>query len=90
MTAEEFVEKWSAADQSETAASKPHFEDLCRLLGVPTPIEADPAGTDYAAEKYVIPAGAASKGSKGHGSFVDVWRRGCFIWEYKRKGTRDT
>ena len=28
---------------------------------------------------------AASKGSKGEGGFVDVWKRGCFAWEYKRK-----
>ena len=58
----------------------------CRPLLRPIP----PAQSPTPTEKYVIPAGAASKGSKGHGSFVDVWRRGCFIWEYKRKGTRDT
>ena len=29
---------------------------------------------------------AASKGSKGDGTgFVDVWKRGFFAWEYKRK-----
>jgi len=28
---------------------------------------------------------AASKGSKGEGGFVDVWKRGYFAWEYKRK-----
>ena len=25
------------------------------------------------------------KGSKGEGGFVDVWKRGYFAWEYKRK-----
>jgi hypothetical protein len=27
---------------------------------------------------------SASKGSKGEGGFVDVWKRGCFAWEYDR------
>ena len=88
LTAEQFVAKWSAVEQSE-AVSREHFVDLCRLLGQPTPTEADPAGTDYAFEKHVVPTAAASKGSKGFGGYVDVWKRGCFIWEYKRKGTKD-
>jgi len=29
--------------------------------------------------------GVASKGSRGEGGFVDVWKRGCFAWEYRRK-----
>ncbi len=29
--------------------------------------------------------GVASKGSRGEGGFVDVWKHGCFAWEYKRK-----
>src|SRR5438046_519606 len=29
--------------------------------------------------------GAASKSSKGDFGFVDVWKRGCFAWEYKGK-----
>ncbi|HXE52333.1 MAG TPA: hypothetical protein VN541_04925 [Tepidisphaeraceae bacterium] len=31
--AQRFVEKWSASDLSERAASHEHFIDLCRLLG---------------------------------------------------------
>src|SRR6266545_4730306 len=46
------------------------------MLGVPTPNEADPSGQDYAFEK-----GAEKVG--GGGGFADVWKRGCFAWEYK-------
>jgi hypothetical protein len=31
--AERFVEKWSASELSERAASHEHFIDLCRLIG---------------------------------------------------------
>jgi len=85
MTPEEFVEKWSKAQLSERAASHEHFLDLCRLLGQPTPAQADSTGEDYCFEKHVKVVGAASKGSKGDTGFVDVWKRGFFAWEYKRK-----
>ncbi len=55
-----------------------HFIDLCRLLGEPTPTEADPTGTWYAFEK-----GAEKLG--GGDGFADVWKRGFFAWEYKGK-----
>ena len=37
----------------EKAASQEHFIDLCRMLGEPTPNEADPTGTTYAFVKAV-------------------------------------
>jgi hypothetical protein len=80
--AERFVEKWSASDLSERAASQEHFIDLCRLLGQPTPAEADPTGKDYCFEKPVKVTQAASKGSKGDSGFG---KRRCFAREYKRK-----
>src|SRR5579864_3217767 len=83
--AERFVEKWQGVELSERAASHEHFIDLCRLVGQPTPAEADPMGQDYCFEKPVKVTLAASKGSKGEGGFVDVWKRGCFAWEYNRK-----
>lgn len=85
--AERFVQKWSAADLSERAASQEHFIDLCRLLENPTSAEADPKGQNYCFEKAVKVTQAASKGSKGDSGFVDVWKGGCFAWEYKRNGT---
>jgi hypothetical protein len=81
-----FVEKWSGVELSERAASHEHFIDLCRLLGHPTPAESDPTGSEFTFEKPVKVTAAASKGSKGDGTgFVDVWKRGFFAWEYKRK-----
>jgi hypothetical protein len=86
MTPQVFVDKWSRAELSEKAASHEHFIDLCQLLGQPTPASADATGEDYGFEKHVKVVGAASKGSKGEGGFVDVWKRGHFAWEYKQKG----
>jgi hypothetical protein len=83
--AERFVEKWSASELSERAASHEHFIELRRLIGQPAPAEADPTGTDYCFEKAVKVTQAAAKGSKGEKGFVDVWKRGFFAWEHKRK-----
>jgi hypothetical protein len=66
-------------------ASHEHFIDLCNLDRQPTPAQADPTGQDYCFEKPVKVTLAASKGSKGEGGVVDVWKRGCFSGEYKRK-----
>ena len=43
MTAAEFKTKWSRYQGKESAAHQEHFIDLCRLLGQPTPVEADPS-----------------------------------------------
>jgi type II restriction/modification system DNA methylase subunit YeeA len=78
MTPADFALKWMGSTQTERAASQEHFIDLCRMLGVPTPNEADPTGRDYAFEK------GAEKVGGGDG-FADVWKRGHFAWEYKGK-----
>lgn len=78
MTPNEFASKWRGSKRSERAAAQEHFIDLCRMLAVPTPNEADPSGDSYAFEKGV------EKTSGGDG-FADVWRRGFFAWEYKGK-----
>ena len=78
MSLTDFTAKWAATTRTERAASQEHFIDLCRLLGQPTPNEADPTGGFYAFEK-----GTAKTG--GGDGFADVWRRGCFAWEYKGK-----
>ena len=51
MTPAEFALKWTGSTQTERAASQEHFIDLCRMLGVPTPNEADPTGRDYASRR---------------------------------------
>ena len=60
----------------ERSASKEHVIDLSHLLGEPTPAEADPAGEWYCFERD------ARKDTGGDG-WADVWKRGCFAWEYK-------
>ena len=78
LTPAEFVKKWAGNTRTERAASQEHFIDLCRMLGVQTPNEADPTGDEYAFEK------GAEKSAGGDG-FADVWKRGHFAWEYKGK-----
>jgi hypothetical protein len=71
-----FVARWQAARLTERSAAQSHFADLCRLLGQPTPTEADPTGDWYTFEK------GAAKTTGGQG-WADVWRRGAFAVEYK-------
>ncbi len=78
MTPRDFITKWSASELNERSAAQEHFIDLCRLLGEPTPIEADPKGDFYCFER------GAYKDS-GRGGYADVWKRGFFAWEYKRR-----
>ncbi len=76
LTPQDFYHKWRAADLKERSAAQSHFIDICRLVGEKTPAEADPHG-----DWYTFEAGA-SKVSGGEG-YADVWKRGCFAWEYK-------
>ena len=76
MTPDEFIAKWQASELKESQASQSHFNDLCRMLGEPTPIEADPTGESYCFER------GAQKDS-GEGGWADVWKRNHFGWEYK-------
>jgi len=78
MDAAQFAAKWARNTRPEKAAAQSHFNDLCELMGVPTPNEADPDGEWYAFEK-----GAKKLG--GEDGFADVWKRGFFAWEYKGK-----
>lgn len=78
MTPQEFISKWRATELKERSASQSHFNDICRLLGVDDPVTADPKGEWFAFEK------GATKTTGGEG-WADVWRHGCFAWEYKGK-----
>ena len=75
MTPREFVEKWRTGGD-ERRDAQPFFEDLCRLVGHPTPREADPEHTWFTYEA------GASKTSGGDG-WADVWKKGYFGWEAK-------
>jgi len=93
MTAAEFKRKWSRYQGKEASAYQEHFDDLCRLLGQATPAEADPSGRDsFCFQKRVVKdaelfdmretPGAGEAADRG---FADVWKKGCFAWEYKGK-----
>ncbi|WP_298291965.1 DNA methyltransferase [Thiomonas sp.] len=79
MTPQAFIAKWAAGGAadglSERAGAQAHFIDLCRLLDVPEP--ADP-------EAYCFERGLKKAG--GENGWADVWKRGCFAWEYKAPG----
>jgi type II restriction/modification system DNA methylase subunit YeeA len=78
MTPTEFIAKWGNSQLRERQGSQEHFIDLCRLLGEPTPAEDDAVG-----ERYCFERGAEKVG--GGDGWADVWRKGCFGWEYKGK-----
>ena len=78
LTPAAFAAKWRGVTTTEKASAQSHFIDLCRLLGEPTPHDADPTGEQYAFERRVTKAG----GGEG---FADVWKRDFFAWEYKGK-----
>ncbi len=78
MIANEFIAKWHASELKERSAAQEHFIDLCRLLGEPTPAEADPKGDRYCFERGALK-------DSGGGGWADVWKRHCFAWEYKGK-----
>ena len=71
LTPAAFAEKWRGVETTERASSQSHFIDPCRMLGEPTPHDADPTGTQYAFEKRVKKAG----GGEG---FADAWKRDFF------------
>lgn len=75
MTPHDFIAKWKSGGD-ERRDAQPFFEDLCRLVGHPTPREADPDHTWFTYEY------GAAKTSGGDG-WADVWKKGCFGWEAK-------
>lgn len=79
MTLPEFVEKWRAIHQSEIAVSHDFLRDLCEVLTVSHPTAEDWTGDKYAYER----SGKKISAKLGR---PDVWKRGFFIWEFKRKG----
>ncbi|RIJ22305.1 class I SAM-dependent DNA methyltransferase [Henriciella barbarensis] len=76
MTPSDFIRKWERSELKESASAQQHFLDLCELLDVAKPAEMDHSGDSYCFEK------GATKSTGGQG-FADVWKKGCFGWEYK-------
>lgn len=80
MNPRDFITKWSAGGPAfklnERQGAQAHFIDLCRLLDVEEPGDAD----RYCFERGLTKTGAAKQG------YADVWLRGHFAWEYKAPG----
>jgi type II restriction/modification system DNA methylase subunit YeeA len=77
---QQFVDKWRRVDLKERSSYQEHFADLCYLVGHPTPAEEDPTG-----ENFTYEAGIRKQdGSRG---WADVWKKGYFALEYKKKGS---
>jgi len=95
MTWADFKKKWSRYSGKETSAYQEHFNDLCNLLGQPTPAAADPTGSEsFCFQKRVIKdaelfaftdGGRVAEEPEAERGFADVWKRDCFAWEYKGK-----
>jgi hypothetical protein len=92
MTVEEFKKKWARYQGKETSAYQEHFNDLCRILGQPTPVQADPSGNDFFCfQKRVVKDAelfdveTPASGDPHERGFADVWKKDCFGWEYKGK-----
>ena len=49
-TVNDFIGKWRAVELKERSAAQEHFLDLCRLLGEPSPAQADPKAEGEAAQ----------------------------------------
>ncbi len=79
MTPQQFVEKWSASTLTERQGAQSHFIDLCRMLGVDAPGDQGANTDSYTFEKGLTKSGGGS-------GWADVWKRGCFGWEYKNRG----
>ncbi len=78
MTPQQFIAKWKPVALTERAAAQSHFLDLCALFEHDDPIAADPTGEWFTFEKGVAKTG-------GGDGFADVWKKGFFAWEYKKK-----
>jgi type II restriction/modification system DNA methylase subunit YeeA len=97
MTPAEFKRKWARYSGKETAAYQEHFNDLCALLGQPSPATADPTGSEsFCFQKRVVKDAelfalaesgrvAEEPEAERERGFADVWKKGCFAWEYKGK-----
>ena len=76
MTPQQFIAKWQGCQLAERAFYQQHFNDLCALVGHPTPAAQDTTGDTFCFEK------GATKTGGGNG-WADVWKRGFFAVEYK-------
>ena len=78
MTPAVFIHKWRGVTLKERSFYVSHFNDLCDLVGHPTPVASDKIGASFTFER-----GAANR--KGGNGWADVWKKDFFAFEYKGK-----
>jgi len=78
-----FIYKWEQSGGSELGSSQSFITDLCNLIGVtaPNPPMAELIDNTYVFEK---PVKRISKSGRKSTARVDLYKRGCFIWESKQ------
>lgn len=74
MSPQAFIAHWQGKSITERQGAQSHFIDLCDMLSVERP--RDP-------NNYCFERGAKTSAGQG---WADVWKRGCFAWEYKAPG----
>ena len=70
MTPQEFIQKWRSTRFGERQGAQSFFDDICRLVGHPTP--GDSQNPDRFTFEKAVPGG-----------FADAYLEGCFGWEFK-------
>ena len=87
MTPQAFIAKWGPGGPghalNERQGAQQHFNELCALLGVASPTGSNDGQSDYLFEKGTLALGGNDTQRRG---FADVFKRGCFAWEYKASG----
>ena len=86
---EAFIYKWQRSGGSELGSSQSFITDLCKLIGVAVPDAPRPelADNTYVFEKAVSRVSASGKASTAR---IDLYKKGCFIWESKQGSERAT
>ncbi len=75
-----FIARWESSNAAETANSQSFVIELCDLLGVEHPRPTGHEEADYVFERAVINV----KKTPPTTNFIDLYRKGCFVWENKQ------
>ncbi len=78
MKAALFAAKWTGYEGTEPQYYQAHFNELCAIVGHPTPSE-DLTNTDFGFQKPAPTPG-------DHYGVADVFLREHFVMEYKKRG----
>lgn len=80
-----FIERWGAADGTESANFHIFITELCALLDLPRP---DPAAKENEDNEYVFERRVQIQSPSGdvRNGFIDLYRRGSFVCEAKQSG----